>query len=187
MQLRTIISNRDSKAKFIQFTSLTSALEGIESGASGVRILHSADQPRGEVLNYSRDNWNRPPTPQINNKPKKPMYMGNQDKRINQAIGIYNQGLKVLWKPNSIPMMPLITFPKQSTLSAIIIEDRTKASTNKKSTQSRGGMPVNHKYKMYATSKRLSDNAVSVIRKGEYKNAGNSNRSTRSAKQLASI
>jgi hypothetical protein len=160
-----------------------SALKSVEGRT---HALHSAGQPCTEDYFHT---WNKPPTPQPKKSKKPQTYIdttGNQDKRYSQGLSIYNQGLKVLWKPNSIPIMPFISFPTQSISHTKVIEDRTKISTIKKSVQTRGGLPANHKYKMYSTSKRSSDNAVSVLKKGSYKNPVSSNRSTRSANQLAS-
>lgn len=176
-QLKSIVANRDLKAKLVQFAALASAME---VDVEGRRALRSADQGRSEAECF-RNCPHKPPTPQPS-KPKKPVEAGdNQERRFNQAISVYNQGLKVLWKPNSIPIMPLISFPKQSTAHSNPVEDRAKASAAKKS---RGGVPVAHKYKMYVTSKRPTD-ATSVSRKNSYKNSANSNRSTRSTNQLA--
>jgi len=166
------------KAKFVQFSSLMSALESVEGRK---RALYSADQARTEDYSHS---WNKPPTPQPNKFKKSQNYIGTID---NKAINVYNQGLKVLWKPNSIPIMPLISFPRQSILQSKLVEDRTRASAVKKTVQTRSGLPANHKYKMYVTSKRSSDNAISVLRKAGCKNPVNSNRSTRSTNQLTSI
>ena len=115
-ELRSILLNKDIQLRYKLFNSFIESLGG---NYTRVRILHSADQPRKpQEINEFACKRIKPPIPQTSSKNKRPQkcfeIQNEYDKKMQQVINAYNQSIKIMWKPDSLPIMPVINNPKQS-------------------------------------------------------------------------